>query len=183
MSQLQDNLNEILNQKNTYLIPSNIRTGVTILGVIGTLQVDKPDQTKTVTPTTSQQTVTPDTGYELASVTVSAVTSGIDINITPENIRNGIIILGVTGSYTGGQGGDATSDANLQAKYLLEGYSAVVDGQLIQGTMVDRGAVTITATSSDVSIPEGHYDSLSIPVINAANCADYTECSNAINSI
>lgn len=37
MSELQDNLTEILRQKNTYLLPTNIRSGVTILGVTGTL--------------------------------------------------------------------------------------------------------------------------------------------------
>lgn len=36
MSQLQDNLNEILRQKNTYLLPANLRAGVTLLGVEGT---------------------------------------------------------------------------------------------------------------------------------------------------
>lgn len=59
----------------------------------------------------------------------------------------------------------------------------MVDGQLIQGTMVDRGAVTITATSSDIAIPEGHYTSLSIPAIDASNCTDYAECNQALLSI
>ena len=76
--------------------------------------------------------------------------------------------------------GDATSDATMIARHLLTGYSAVVNGRLIAGTMVDRGAVTITATSSDIAIPEGHYTSLSIPIIDASNCADYTECSQAL---
>ena len=78
---------------------------------------------------------------------------------------------------------NGTEDATLQAKYLLQGYEAVVNGQLIQGTMPERGTVTITATSNDIIIPEGHYNSLSIPIINAANCTDYIECNNAILSI
>ena len=32
-----------------------------------------PTQTKTATPTSSQQTITPDTGYLLSSVTVNAI--------------------------------------------------------------------------------------------------------------
>ena len=132
------------------------------------------------TPSTSQQSIA--SGYHNGSY-IRPVTSSIDINIIPENIRNGVTILGIEGNYQGSQGGDATSDGNLQAKYLLEGYSAVVDGQLIQGTMHDYGNHTITPTSSDVTIPEGHYLSLSIPVINAVNCEDYTECNNAILSI
>ena len=38
MSQLQDNLNEILRQKNLYLLPENIRKDLTILGVTGTFE-------------------------------------------------------------------------------------------------------------------------------------------------
>ena len=59
-------------------------------------------QSKTATPTTNQQTIQPDTGYNgLSSVTVNAVTSSIDNNITAENIKKDISILGVTGTYNG----------------------------------------------------------------------------------
>lgn len=55
------------------LIPTNIRGGVTILGVEGTMsgtEGAKP-QAKTVTPSTSQQVVLPDEGYNyLSQVTV-----------------------------------------------------------------------------------------------------------------
>lgn len=58
------------------IIASNIREGVEILGVTGTMsgQEDVHAQTKTVTPTVSGLTVTPDTGYNyLSQVTVSAI--------------------------------------------------------------------------------------------------------------
>lgn len=84
------------------IVQANIRAGVTILGVQGNLEPDKPDQTKTCTPTTSQQVIEPDTGYELASVTVAGVTAAIDSNITAGNVAQGITILGVTGTYDGG---------------------------------------------------------------------------------
>ena len=54
------------------LVSANIRVGKTMFGIDGNLEPDKPDQTKTVTPTKSAQVVEPDTGYELASVTVNA---------------------------------------------------------------------------------------------------------------
>ena len=82
--------------------PFNIREGVTILGVEGNLAPDKPDQTKTINPTTSEQVVMADEGYELASVTVTAVTSDIDNNIQPENIKQGVEILGVQGTLEQG---------------------------------------------------------------------------------
>lgn len=65
-------------------------------GVLPTLE------DKTVTPTTSQQTITAGTGYNgLGTVTVSAVTAAIDENITAANIKSGVTILGVEGTYTG----------------------------------------------------------------------------------
>ena len=58
-------------------------------------------QNKTVTPTTSKQTITADSGKTLGTVTVNAVTAAIDENIVAGNIKSGVTILGVTGSYTG----------------------------------------------------------------------------------
>lgn len=56
-----------------------------------------------VTPSTSAQTINATTGVDgYAPVNVSAVTSSIDSNITANNIKNGVTILGVTGSYEGG---------------------------------------------------------------------------------
>ena len=62
--------------EQTKLIPGNIRKGVTILGVAGTMsgtEGAKP-QAKTVTPSTTEQTILPDEGYNyLSQVTVLAI--------------------------------------------------------------------------------------------------------------
>jgi hypothetical protein len=58
------------------LIASNIREGVTILGVTGTMSgsEDVRAQSKTITPTVTAQTITPDTGYNyLSQVTINAI--------------------------------------------------------------------------------------------------------------
>ena len=58
------------------LIAENIRQGVEILGVTGTMSgsEDVNAQTKTITPTTSSQTITPDTGYNyFTQITVNAI--------------------------------------------------------------------------------------------------------------
>ena len=115
------------------IVQGNIKAGVTILGVTGNVEPDKPDQTKSCTPTTSQQVIEPDTGYELASVTVAGVTSAIDANITAGNIKSGTTILGVTGNYSGID----TSDANATASDILTGKSGYVNGVKINGDVTD----------------------------------------------
>lgn len=68
-----------------------------------------------ITPTTSAQTITAPSGTDgYSPITVSAVTSSIDSNISAENIKKDVQILGVTGSYEGSGGGGGSS-----GKYAL----------------------------------------------------------------
>lgn len=58
------------------IIASNIKEGVVILGVTGTVSPASgvTAQSKTATPSTSQQVITPDTGYDyLSQVTIAAI--------------------------------------------------------------------------------------------------------------
>ena len=83
---------------------NNIKEGVTILGVGGSLKEEKPEESFNVQPTTAEQTITPTEGSVFSSGTVHAVTSSIDSNIQPENIKEGVSILGVAGTLSGGSG-------------------------------------------------------------------------------
>ena len=94
----------------------NIKSGVAILGVNGTV-TELVGETAQVTPTTSAQTITPTTGNGLTSVEVTAVTSAIDANITAENIKSGVTILGVEGTYV------KPEDANLIPENIKSGVT------------------------------------------------------------
>ena len=67
----------------------------------------KPEEVFDVQPTTTDQTITPTEGSVFSRGTVRAVTSSIDNNIVPENIKEGVSILGVAGTLSGGSGGSA----------------------------------------------------------------------------
>ena len=60
---------------------NNIKEGVTILGVAGSLKGEKPEESFNVQPTTAEQTITPTAGSVFSGGTVHAVTSSIDSNI------------------------------------------------------------------------------------------------------
>ena len=102
-----------------------------------------------ITPSTSAQTI-PE-GYTAGGI-VSAVTSSIDSDIVAENIKTGVNILGVTGTYT--------SDATATAENILSGKTAYVKGQKITGNVsqFSRAATeysTNPATSVNANVYSG----------------------------
>lgn len=80
---------------------TDIASAITAISAVAGSQVAKLT-TKTITATTSKQTITPSSSYNgFSSVTVNAVTAAIDENIVAGNIKKDVVILGVTGSYEG----------------------------------------------------------------------------------
>ncbi len=80
----------ILSTEKAKIIASNIKQGITILGVEGTLEpsAEITAHAKTVTPTAAQQVVLPDEGYDyLSQVTVNAIPY-----VETENSAGGITV-------------------------------------------------------------------------------------------
>lgn len=77
------------------LSAGNIKSGVNIAGVTGSYA--PTTQTKVTTPTAFPTVVNVDSGYDgMTKVTVNAPS-----NLSSGNIKNGVSIAGITGTYTG----------------------------------------------------------------------------------
>ena len=67
---------QLADAEKAKLVPENIREGITVLGVSGSMNGSEgmSPQAKTVTPSTSEQVVLPDSGYNcLSEVTVAPI--------------------------------------------------------------------------------------------------------------
>ena len=152
----------------------NIKSGVNILGVNGTI-TELKGETKTISPSTSQQTITPSSGKNgITQLTVNAVTKSIDANITAENIKKDVNILGVTGT-------------------LMEGIARqVVNGTYKAPTYSFTWSLPSDATDLDINILRSAFyhctgltsvDLSSLTIVSGANAMQgaFKICTNLIN--
>ena len=108
----------------------------------------------TITPTTSNRYLNIPTGY---NGTASYYTIKGDSNLLAANIKSGVSIFGVAGSYTAPASLD-TSDATATATDILNTKTAYVNGTKITGSMTNNGATggTITTQGGTYTIPAGY---------------------------
>ena len=98
---------------------------------------------QTITPSTTDKTIASGK-YLTGNQTVKG-----DANLVPGNIKSGVSIFGVSGSYEG-SGGIDTSDATATAGDMAEGVTAYVNGEKLTGT------ISVGAPSSNGMGTPGH---------------------------
>lgn len=108
----------------SYAIPAGYHSGTGSVKIV--------TETKTLTPTKSQQVVTATSGKVISSVTVEAI----------------------PGKYVD------TTDATATADTILDGETAYVGSVKVEGTMPNNGAAekTLTTTETSYTIPEGYHN-------------------------
>lgn len=108
----------------------------------------------TITPSASNQYINIPTGYNTSA---SYYTISGDADLVASNIKSGVQIFGVTGTYTASGGGIDTSDATATAADLLSGKTAYAGGSKITGTIATKTSSDLTASGATVSVPAGYY--------------------------
>ena len=126
---------QITTTEQAKIVPGNIKSGITILGVEGEYTGEGVTlQTKTVTPTEAIQDITADEGYDgLSKVTVNAI---------PDNYAS---VSNVTASA---------------ADVLANKVFVTASGEETAGTMVNNGAVAATIdgmTTTSYTVPVGFH--------------------------
>lgn len=179
-------LTKVTITKPATLAAGNIKSGVNIGGVTGTLSPAKPEQAKTVdlAMASGNQVVSPDSGKVLSGVTITKPTT-----LVASNIKKGVTIGGVAGSYaptfttetktvalemgsgnqviskSSGKDGmtqvTVTKPSTMLPANIKKGVNiGGVVGSLEAPSLQDSKAVTITSNGTTTITPDTPYDAM-----------------------
>ena len=136
-----------------YTVPAGYHNGSGTVSVVL--------ETKTVTPSATVQNSTPTAGKVLSKVTVNT-----DPDLVAANIKDGVDIFGVAGTFTAAttvSSGQAAASENE----ILAGYSAWVDGAEVKGNIPTNTSLSVSGAT--VTAAAGYYaDDVSATVATGA---------------
>uniref|UniRef100_UPI004029A87B hypothetical protein n=1 Tax=Candidatus Scatomorpha intestinigallinarum TaxID=2840923 RepID=UPI004029A87B len=129
---------------------------------------------KTVTPTTTNQTAVASGRYTTGAVTVAG-----DANLVPENIAEGVSIFGVTGTHSGGGGGDR-EQISITVKgntFVPLNYRVASNGSVLKASA--ETTITITADINSILLFGSHYHT---PTVTAVSSGEVTNIDDFLGS-
>lgn len=131
---------------------------------IGAIQTE----TKSATPSASAQTITPTSGKYLTSVSIAG-----DSDLVAGNIKSGVNIFGVTGTYSGSGGTTINNRPSISVtptessqtigfdSSTYTGLSEVVvdaiPSDYVGSGITQRSSTDLTASGATVTVPAGYY--------------------------
>ena len=182
--------------------PEYIKDGVDILGVVGNV-VELQGEEKTVVPTKEQQEILPSEGKnaitkiivqaletqeekimpsteeQVVEGLISKVTVLGDSELKPENIKKGVTIFDVEGGFDAVDTRDATATTND----IIEGTTAYVNNQKIEGNVPNNGELEYNPSDEEQAIPAGLTSGGVVKAADITTLNEYNECLILANSI
>lgn len=154
LNRLEENLDKILNDIDTNILPENILEGKTILGVTGTVIKLKGTRLE-IQPNKTVQSNVPNNNFNgFTFVKVLPVTADIDTNISSNNIKSDVRILGVNGVLSSLTEDDYENALNLvidilgsmiyvmknnliikEPSYNINNDTLIINGEIINNTL------------------------------------------------
>lgn len=182
--------------------PEYIKKGVDILGVVGNV-IELQGEEKTVVPTREQQEILPSEGKnamtkiivqaletqeekiipsteeQVVEGLISKVTVLGDSELKPENIKKGVTIFDVEGGFDAVDTRDATATSND----IIEGTTAYVNNQKIDGNVPNNGELEYNPSDEEQAIPAGLTSGGTVKAADITKLSEYEACLTLANSI